>query len=143
MPGLGFRTEVVIPTNSMRWLAGLPETVCSAYEAFVEIDQVTSDLPHDRFARDPWAGNLVRKDINAILETIVAGLNDELQFAFDTRFGTDTEEWRDIPVLDTMKMVVAQASSRFTVGLPLCTLYCQRRLILTSNVLLQVGTTTT
>lgn len=122
MPGLGFRDEVIIPTEHMRWLASLPETVCSPYEAFVEIDQVTSDLPHDKFAMDPWPGNLVRKDINAILETIVEGLNDELQYAFDTRFGTDTENWKDIPVLDTMKLVVGQASSRFTVGFPLCML---------------------
>ena len=69
---------------------------------------------------DPWQGNLVKTGMGAILETIVAGLNDELQYAFDARFGTDTEHWREIAVLETMKPLVAQAASRFTVGLPLC-----------------------
>lgn len=69
---------------------------------------------------DPWSGNLVKTDMNAILETIVIGLNEELQYAFDIRFGKDTETWNEIKVVDTMKALVAQAASRFTVGLPLC-----------------------
>lgn len=62
---------------------------------------------------------MVKKDMNAILETLIVALEDELSFAFDSRFGT-AADWTDITLYGTMKKIVAQASSRFTVGLPMC-----------------------
>lgn len=47
-------------------------------------------------------------------------MNDELGVAIDTRLGIDTDGWTEIPLLSTMKLLIAQASSRFTVGAPLC-----------------------
>lgn len=120
IPGLGFRDEVMLPNSSLRWLTSLSPKVASVYEAFAEMDQIRANFPHEKFVLDPWQGNLVRTDMNSILETIVVGLNEELKYAFDVRFGTETETWKEIKVLDTMKVLVAQASGRFTVGLPLC-----------------------
>jgi hypothetical protein len=47
-------------------------------------------------------------------------LDDELGVAFEKYFGTDEQNWKTIDLLETARMVVAQAVSRFTVGLPLC-----------------------
>lgn len=63
---------------------------------------------------------MVKRDMNAILERLMIALEDELKFAFDARFGTETKEWTEITLFKTMKKIVAQASSRFTVGLPMC-----------------------
>ncbi|KAL4922599.1 cytochrome P450 [Aspergillus aurantiobrunneus] len=63
---------------------------------------------------------LVKDELNMVLENIVAGLNEELGVAFDAQFGVDEENWKTIDLLDTIRRVVAQAASRFTVGLPLC-----------------------
>jgi hypothetical protein len=106
----------------MRWVLTQPESVLSVNDAFVEVDQVHYSLGHTRYVADPWQGNLVKKDMNAVLENIVRALNSELQVAFDARFGTDENDWKEIDLLDTVRMVVAQAASRFTVGMPLCML---------------------
>ncbi|KAK1995130.1 cytochrome P450 [Colletotrichum falcatum] len=119
LPGIGFRHEVIMPTSSMRWVQNQPETELNLNKAFAEIDQVSWALGHDRYVADPWQGSLVRTHMNAVLENICAALNDELGVAFDKWFGTD-QEWKEIDLFESIKMVVAQAASRFTIGLDLC-----------------------
>lgn len=120
MPGLGFRDEVILPTRSLKWVAAQPDNVLSVYAAFLEMDQAHYSAGGEAYLTDPWQGTIVRKEMNTVLETLCAALNKELGHAFDTRFGTDEDEWRELNVWKTMRMIVAQASSRFTVGLPLC-----------------------
>ncbi|KAL4972250.1 cytochrome P450 [Aspergillus desertorum] len=120
VPGFGVRIEVVLPASSLRWATTQPDSVLSPSEAFAEIDQVDYSLGHSRYVADAWQGLLVKNEMNAVLENIVAALNDELAVAFDKYFGTDEESWRKIDLLEAARMVVAQAASRFTVGLPLC-----------------------
>ncbi|EFQ36325.1 cytochrome P450 [Colletotrichum graminicola M1.001] len=119
VPGLGFRHDVIMPTSYMRWVQNRPETELDLNEAFSEIDQVSWALGHDRYVVDAWQGTLVKTELNAVLENICAALNDELGVAFDKWFGTD-QEWKEIDLFQSVKMVVAQAASRFTIGLDLC-----------------------
>ncbi len=63
---------------------------------------------------------MVKRDMNATLEKLMVALEDELKVAFDARFGADPVNWTEITLYGTMKKIVAQASSRFTVGLPTC-----------------------
>ncbi|MCJ1402135.1 hypothetical protein MMC11_005354 [Xylographa trunciseda] len=120
IPGLGFRNEVIVSSTSLRWITSQPDHVLSAYEGFRNIDQLEYHTGSHTLVTDPWQGMLVKRDMNRILERLVIVLNDELQYAFDTRFGTNVDGWTEINVYKTMKCIVAQGSSRFTVGLPLC-----------------------
>lgn len=118
IPGFGLRNEVILPSSSLRWALAQPASVLSVSEAFGEIDQPQYSLGHMAPILDPWQGLLVRQDINATLEVLATAMNDELRVAFDTHFGT--EGWREVDLMKTVRMIVAQAASRFTVGLPLC-----------------------
>lgn len=120
LPGFGLRCELVLPGSSLRWANAQPDSVLSVEEAFAEIDQADYSLGDAKYIKDPWQGMLVKTEMNSVLENIVAALNEELGVAFDAHFGVDGENWREIDLLETVRMVVAQAASRFTVGLPLC-----------------------
>ncbi|KAK8033499.1 hypothetical protein PG991_002897, partial [Apiospora marii] len=74
-------------------------------------------LGDDKYAADAWTGLVVRSKMNAVLERICGDMNKELQYAFDLRLGTNTNDWKEIDLLRTVRLVVAQAASRFTVGL--------------------------
>ena len=119
LPGLG-RDDVTLPTNALRWLTSQPDRVLSNTAAFQVVDQVDYSLGHAKFVTDPWNGLMVKKDMNRVLETIMISLNEELTVVIDDQFGTNSDSWTDITLLATMKRTVAQGSSRFTVGLPLC-----------------------
>ncbi|RDW57887.1 cytochrome P450 [Aspergillus mulundensis] len=120
LPGFGVRNEVLLPPSSLRWASTQPDKVLSPGEAFVEIDQADYSIGNSRYISDAWHGLLVKTEMNAMLENIVASLNDELGVAFDKYFGTDTEQWQSIDLFEAVRMIVAQGASRFTVGLPLC-----------------------
>ena len=70
--------------------------------------------------RTDWQGMIVKYDLNRAIEVIANSMKDELAVVFDEQFGTDTENWKTVDLTQTVKMIVAQAASRFTVGLPLC-----------------------
>ncbi|KAF4997932.1 hypothetical protein FDECE_11945 [Fusarium decemcellulare] len=120
LPGFGFRKEVILPQSSMKWALNQPDEVLHLPEAFAEIDQVRYSLGHDKIAVDAWQGLIVKTDMNRVLENIVNTMNKELHVVFDEQFGTDTENWKEIDLNPTVQIIVAQAASRFTVGLPLC-----------------------
>ncbi|KAK2604004.1 hypothetical protein QQS21_003840 [Conoideocrella luteorostrata] len=120
IPGLGLRHEVLMPSRYMPWVLSQRESELSSAQAFVEIDQVRWVLGDNRYVADPWHGTLVRTDMSHDLENICAALNDELQMAFDEYFSADSDSWKDIDLLNTVRWIVARAASRFTIGLPLC-----------------------
>ena len=92
----------------------------SAYDAIVELNQVMYSLGHSRFIGDPWQGQLVRTKLYNALEGMTADLSDEISYALDEYFGTDTDNWTEIELVETLNHVAAQLAGRFTVGLPLC-----------------------
>ncbi|KAK8052197.1 hypothetical protein PG993_003582 [Apiospora rasikravindrae] len=120
VPGLGFRNETILPQSAMKWLLAQPKTSLSPPQAIVELNQFGYSLGDDKYGADAWIGHVVRSNINAALERICGDMNQELQCAFETRLGTDENNWKELNLLDTVRLVVAQAASRFTVGLPLC-----------------------
>ncbi|KAF4124822.1 Cytochrome P450 [Geosmithia morbida] len=120
VPGIGSRKEVILPPEHIRWALAQPESRLSVAEAMAEVDQAHWSLGHAGPVLDSWQGLLIKTELNRSLETICSALSDELGRAFDKHFGTDTTTWREIDLRNTITKVVAQANSRFTVGLPLC-----------------------
>lgn len=109
-----------MPQSSMKWFLAQPDDVLDPSQAFADIDQVRWSLGHDKIVVDAYQALIVKTDLNRVLENICAAMNNELSVVFDEQFGTDTENWREIDLLPAVKIIVAQAASRFTVGLPLC-----------------------
>lgn len=109
-----------MPQSAMKWVLAQPDDVLDASQAFAEIDQVRWSLGHEKFVVDAYQAMVVKTDINRVLENICAAMNNELGVVFDEQFGTDTDNWHEIDLLPAVRIIVAQAASRFTVGLPLC-----------------------
>lgn len=120
MPGLGARDEVILPGSALKWASTQPEHVFFGGGAFLEMDQVQYSTGHGKYISDAWQGTLVKTQLNAVLESIVTGTCQELGFAFDARFGTDEQQWTELNLYEATRLIVAQGSSKFMVGLPLC-----------------------
>lgn len=120
LPSMGFKDEIHIPVQSLHWAATQPDFVLSAIEGFREIDKGDWNSGSADYIQNPWQAHVVKRDVNRSLEILMKGMNEELGFAIDQRIGMNTEAWREIDIYETMRWIVAQASSRFTVGLPMC-----------------------
>ncbi|KAJ4420297.1 hypothetical protein N0V85_000646 [Neurospora sp. IMI 360204] len=120
IPGVGFRNELILPPSSYKWINTYDDDRLSASHAFAEYDQIAHSLGTDIFLVDPWQGTTVKNELIPSLDNLMDALNDEVGVAFDTYLGTAPEEWVEVNIFDVMKSVIAQANSRFTIGLPLC-----------------------
>ncbi|KAJ5862687.1 hypothetical protein N7455_006755 [Penicillium solitum] len=120
LPGLGFRHDIVLPQSTMRDIMARPEKELSHADAVLELVQLKYALGHEKYKADPWPCILVKLDINSKLEAVCDGMNEELKYAFDKYIGCETESWKEVDLLETIRMVMIAAASRFTVGFPLC-----------------------
>jgi hypothetical protein len=120
IPGLGFKTEVIVPGTAIRWMTSQPESVLSYVDAALDLDQIAYSVGHRKYVEDGWQSTVLRRDLNSNLEAVAPDVWDETQVAVKYRFGEDVESWKQVHLFETVKLIVAQASSRFTVSRPLC-----------------------
>jgi hypothetical protein len=109
-----------LPYSSMKWALSQPPSVLGMWEAFNEMFQLGHSLGDEKYMIDTWPHLLARHVLTQELDDYILAVHEELKYAVDTRFGTDTENWATLDLLDTIRMVVNQVGSRFAVGLPLC-----------------------
>lgn len=112
---------MVLPLSSLPWLSRQNLDVVSPWAAFVELNNGRYTTQHAACLGNPWQGMLVKTQMNNVLETLVESIRDELDHAFDRRLGLDETQWLTLPLHGTLRMIVSQLSSRFSVGEPLCT----------------------
>jgi hypothetical protein len=120
IPGLGFRSEVIVPGSAIRWITSQPDSVLSYKDAALDLDQIEYSVGHRKYVEDSWQSTVLRRDLTANLETVAPDVWDETGVALNLRFGDKQSGWTKIDLYDAMKLTIAQASSRFTVSKPLC-----------------------
>ncbi|KAM7198356.1 pisatin demethylase cytochrome P450 monooxygenase [Rhypophila sp. PSN 637] len=115
---MGFKDEVHMSAKHTQWIASQPDAVLSPEEGFREIDKGDWNTGSADYIHDPWQSAVIRKDMARVLEVLATAVDNELRYAAPEYLDVATVE--DVDVLETMKWIVAQISSCFTVGLPLC-----------------------
>lgn len=103
----------------MKWVLSQPAKVLGMWEAFAEMFQLQHSLGNDKFMLDTWPHLLSRHVLTQELDDHLMAVHEEVKVAIDTYMGHDTE-WKTLDLLDTVRMIITQTGSRFTVGLPLC-----------------------
>lgn len=120
VPTLGTRNEIFLPYSSMKWVLSQPANVLGMWEAFNEMFQLSHSLGDEKYMIDTWPHLLARHVLTQELDDYILPVYGELKEAIDKGFGNDTENWQSLDLLDTMRMVINQAGSRFAVGETLC-----------------------
>ncbi|KXJ88002.1 cytochrome P450 [Microdochium bolleyi] len=138
VPGYGGRADLILPESSCEWAMTQPDSALSVSEAFLQANLSTYSLGHSRYWGDPWQFAIVKTQLNNMLTTLIPAVADELDYIVPKVLGNDTESWREIHLDEAVRMIVAAASSRFTVGLPLCRNedYLQRTMAIIDGVML-------
>ncbi|KAM0231842.1 hypothetical protein ACHAP5_010914 [Fusarium lateritium] len=115
---MGFKDEVHLAHHHTQWAASQPDAVLSPIEGFREIDKGDWNSGHASYIQDPWQSIVIKKEMGRFLETLAAAVDNELQYAISEYIRPNANG--EVDVYESVKWIVAQASSRFTVGLPLC-----------------------
>jgi hypothetical protein len=114
---------VILPGSQVKWIVDQADSVLSAQQA--QLDSLLTDytLLDPSMARNPIQEIIVRRHLTRSLGSLIEEIEEELAVGVTRYWGKDTESWTEVPVFDTMNNVVARASNRIFVGLPLCENY--------------------
>ncbi|RPD64678.1 cytochrome P450 [Lentinus tigrinus ALCF2SS1-7] len=97
------------PDEDVSFLAGVEETIQAKYT-----------LGEDAFA-DPYHVDIIKEKLTRTLPAVLPEVVDELRLAVQEYIpAKDEGEWVKVTVMPTMQHIVARASNRAFVGLPLC-----------------------
>lgn len=110
----------MIPSESYRWLASLPDNVADPFEAFVEIDKAEYTGPHADLLRNPWQGHIIKQEFPKKMPWLAEIMEEEFKIASQHWLEASDKEWNEVNLHEATKMIIAQVASRFTVGIPLC-----------------------
>ncbi|KEF52637.1 uncharacterized protein A1O9_11480 [Exophiala aquamarina CBS 119918] len=119
LPSLADAT-ILLPVSHITWLINQPETVLSATEPHVEQLQTQFTFVHPWIVQNPVHHDVITTELTRRISSLTTPIMEEIAAAFDELWGTDTVVWKDVCVFDTIMQVVARASNRAFVGLPLC-----------------------
>ncbi|KAF5633649.1 pisatin demethylase cytochrome P450 monooxygenase [Fusarium tjaetaba] len=115
---MGFKDEIHLAHHHTQWAASQPDAVLSPIEGFRGIDKGDWNSGHASYIQGPWQSIVIKKDMGRFLEILATAVDDELQYAIPEYI--KPKDGDEVDVYEAMKWIVAQVSSRFTVGLPLC-----------------------
>lgn len=119
LPSLADAT-ILLPASHAAWLVSQPETILSATEPHVEQLQTQYTFVHSWIVQNPVHHDLIKGELTRQIGSLMKELMDEITATFDELWGTNTDEWKEVCVFDTVMQVVARASNRAFVGLPSC-----------------------
>jgi hypothetical protein len=111
---------VILPGSQVKWIVDQADSVLSAPQA--QRDSLLTDyvLLDPTMARNPIQEVIVRRHLTRSLGSLIEEIEEELSVGVTHYWGKDTDNWNEVGVFETMGKVVARASNRIFVGLPLC-----------------------
>jgi hypothetical protein len=112
--------QVVLPPSQIPWLIKQPDDVLSQEHINRQFLQADYAFFHANLVKDPVHPEIIHHQLTKKINTFADDMVDEICASLEDSWGTDTEEWREVNVYNTMLVVIARLSIRVFMGLPLC-----------------------
>lgn len=86
----------------------------------IDMLQARWTLGDPKYILETWPRSLLRAGLLRI-DPLIQKFQDGLDNSIQRRFGSNTNEWREVNLYNAVKAIITQASARYLVGYPLCT----------------------
>ncbi|KAI0460595.1 cytochrome P450 [Xylaria acuta] len=112
--------QVILPPSEIPWLLEQPDDVLSQEHVNRQFLQVEYAFFHANRVEDPVHPEVIQHQLTKKIGGFADDVADEARSALEDCWGTDTEEWREVRVYDTMLVVVARLAIRVLMGRAFC-----------------------
>jgi hypothetical protein len=112
----------MLPANTIDWIINQPETNLSNHDVLRTLLSYQHTFSVPSLTDHPLHHETVVRDLTRQLGALTSAISDEISASLDDYWGTDSTQWREVCLLETMMRVVARASNRMFVGYPMCKL---------------------
>lgn len=128
---------IVLPPNLVSEYKSAPEDVLSMSEAFEYENGAQYSFGSKAVVDQPYHGPIIRQKLTGALDRVLGPLQEEIDMAFREEWETkwksnntddsgsekgDAGGWNDVKAFEDIMDIVARASNRTFVGVPLCEL---------------------
>lgn len=96
-----------------------PDDELSFSESVADSMQIRYTLGADT-EDDPYHVDIIKEKLTRSVPAILPEVIDELTLAVPQHIPAKTDEWLEVPVMTAMQQIIARASNRVFVGLPVC-----------------------
>ena len=110
----------MIPRSQIPWLLSHPDDVLSTSASHYDTLEGDYAFTDKRILTDPYHEHVIHKYLPRRIAPMIPDLQAEVALDFDVAWGTDTDEWKEIKVGDSVLSMLSQAVNRMILGLPLC-----------------------
>jgi hypothetical protein len=105
MPLLGDE-RIVLPPECVDWLVAQPDSLVSNLAAIQDTIQAKYTMLDMQIVLDPTHHDVIRGDLTRKMAGILPDVAEEAALAFDDLWGTNTDEWSDVCVYETVTQLV-------------------------------------
>ncbi|KAI4714171.1 hypothetical protein J4E89_001621 [Alternaria sp. Ai002NY15] len=117
---LGMQAEIVMPQSQMRWMFDQPDSVLSAHQAHYDSLQGDYSFINPYILKDAYHEHVLHKSLFRNLTAIIPGLEEEVPRTIADVYGTDTENWKKLDVLESFMEMIPVLTNRMLLGESLC-----------------------
>ena len=103
----------------MKWLSEQPDSLISARQEQNFSLQSKWTFLDEGVMTSPLHLLIVKREMTRQIGNLIPEAEDELEQAMNDQWGVE-QEWRSIPLFETMMKVIARASNRVLVGSQVC-----------------------
>jgi cytochrome P450 len=111
---------VMLPPSEIEFVTDQPDSVLGFNERAFEIYQIDYTFMDPTVARVTLHESLLRTALTPHIGNLIPVLADEVAWAFEKHWGTNTTEWHELCGYETLRHIVGGVANRAFVGLPFC-----------------------
>ncbi|KAI0545951.1 cytochrome P450 [Xylaria curta] len=112
--------QVILPPSQILWLLEQPDDVLSQEHVNRQFLEAKYAFFHANRVKEPVHPEIIQHQLTKKLGNFADDIVDEARTVLEDCWGTDTKEWREVRVYDTMLHVIARLSIRVLMGREFC-----------------------
>jgi hypothetical protein len=97
-----------------------PDSVLSQERVNRQFLEADYTFMHANLVDDPVHPEIIKHELTKKINSFADDIVEEIELSLAESWGTDTQDWREIKLYDTMLDVVTRLSTRVFIGRPLC-----------------------
>lgn len=117
---LGMQAEIVMPRSQLSWMFDQPDHILSTSEAHYDFLSGDYSFISPVILKDPYHEHVIHKNLVRHLNNIIPDIEEEIPHAVTDVYGTDTDEYRRVDVLQSFMEMIPSLTNRMLIGQPLC-----------------------
>jgi cytochrome P450 len=118
--GPGGASFIILPASETQFVSEQPDSVLNLREVIKEGLLYRYTVADSFIVSNAAHQHLITTTLTNQIGNLLPALNEETAFCFEKLWGTDTKDFHDVGVWDTLGQVVGQVTNRAFVGLPYC-----------------------